>query len=118
MDTFDWIAAVGLSVVGLIVAWIIFVTVAMRVIEANHRIEHTVKQAVEARVIALKVETEGNQFLCYNAKTQDFVCQGQNLTEIRDRFRQRFPNKSATVVDGDPSVVAILKQQLESQTPN
>ena len=66
----------------------------------------------EEKLIALTVEVDGDQFLCYNAQTMTFVCQGRDLEEIRERFRQRFPSKSAAIFNGDESAVNMLKQQL------
>jgi len=66
----------------------------------------------EEKLIALTVEVDGDQFLCYNAETMTFVCQGQDLDEIRERFRQRYPSKSAAIYNGDESAVRVLKQQL------
>jgi len=67
----------------------------------------------EERLIALTVEQENDQYFCYNSITKDFVCQGSDLTEIRRRFRERYPNKDAAIYDGDRTAVATLKSQLE-----
>ena len=67
----------------------------------------------EERLIALTVEVDNNQYFCYNSVTNDFVCQGSNLTEIRERFRARYPNKDAAIYDGDRTAVATLKSQLK-----
>ena len=66
----------------------------------------------EEKLIALTVEVDGDQFLCYNAQTMTFVCQGRDLEEIRERFRERFPTKNAAIYDGDESAVEVLKKQL------
>jgi hypothetical protein len=67
----------------------------------------------EERLIALTVEVDDNQYFCYNSITKDFVCQGSDLTEIRKRFRERYPDKDAAIYDGDESAVATLKSQLK-----
>lgn len=67
----------------------------------------------EERLIALTVEVDQNQYFCYNSITKDFVCQGSNLTEIRERFRARYPDKDAAIYDGDQTAVATLKSQLK-----
>jgi len=67
----------------------------------------------EERLIALTVEIDDNQYFCYNSITKDFVCQGSDLTEIRKRFRERYPNKDAAIYDGDQTAVATLKSQLQ-----
>jgi hypothetical protein len=67
----------------------------------------------EEKLIALTVEVDGDQFLCYNAQTMMFVCQGRDLEEIRKRFRERFPSKSAAIYNGDESAVKVLRTQLK-----
>jgi hypothetical protein len=70
------------------------------------------------KLIALTVEVDGDQFLCYNAQTMTFVCQGRDLEEIRERFRQRYPSKSAGIYNGDESAVEVLKKQLKELNEN
>ena len=73
----------------------------------------TIGQALDKeRLIALTVEVDQDQYFCYNSITKDFVCQGSDLTEIRERFRARYPDKDAAIYDGDESAVAALKSQL------
>jgi len=67
----------------------------------------------EERLIALTVEVDHDQYFCYNSITKDFVCQGSNLKEIRERFRARYPDKDAAIYDGDETAVATLKSQLK-----
>lgn len=67
----------------------------------------------EEKLIALTVEVDNNQYFCYNSITKDFVCQGSDLKEIRERFRERYPDKDAAIYDGDESAVATLKLQLK-----
>ena len=75
---------------------------------------NSVGQALdEERLIALTVEVDQNQYFCYNSLTNDFVCQGSDLKEIRERFRARYPNKDAAIYDGDESAIATLKSQLK-----
>ena len=69
----------------------------------------------EERLIALTVEIDQNQYFCYNSMTKDFVCQGSDLKEIRERFRARYPDKDAAIYDGDQTAVAALKSQLKEQ---
>ena len=69
----------------------------------------------EERLIALTVEIDQNQYLCYNSMTRDFVCQGSDLKEIRERFRARYPDKDAAIYDGDQTAVTTLKLQLKEQ---
>lgn len=116
MDIWNFISAIGTSVLVLAVLWMAFLIVAVRVIESRQREEPDQEKTVT--VMPLLVETEGNQFLCYHAKTMDFVCQGTTLEEIRQRFKQRYPDRSAAVVAGDQNAVSTLQQQLKDLREN
>ena len=70
------------------------------------------------RLIPLTVEVVDNQYFCYNSITQDFVCQGANLVEIVKRFKQRYPEKSAAIYNGDETAVRTLKSQLKELDEN
>jgi len=108
-----WLSLV-VMVFNLLVLWL------ARRIEARLTEElGEIAQDLEAeKLIALTVEVDGDQFLCYNAQTMTFVCQGRDLEEIRERFRQRYPSKSAAIYNGDESAVKTLKQQLKELNEN
>ena len=108
-----WLSLV-VMVFNLLVLWL------ARRIEARLTEElGEIAQDLEAeKLIALTVEVDGDQFLCYNAQTMVFVCQGRDLEEIRERFRQRYPSKSAAIYNGDESAVKTLKQQLKELNEN
>lgn len=73
-----------------------------------------IDEALETeQLIALTVEVDDNQYFCYNSRTKDFVCQGRNLGEIRERFKLRFPDKDAAIYNGDQTAVATLRAQLK-----
>ena len=75
---------------------------------------NSVGQALdEEKLIALTVEVDHDQYFCYNSLTNDFICQGADLKEIRERFRARYPDKDAAIYNGDESAVAALKSQLK-----
>ena len=76
------------------------------------------ERAVAGQLILLTVEVDHNQYLCYNALTQEFVCQGVDVTEIVQRFRARFPDKTVTIFNGDDTAVETLQQQSRAQHEN
>ena len=104
------------------IGWLIF-SIALSVLEflLRQHIERSMESELtgvgqaldEERLIALTVEVDQNQYFCYNSITKDFVCQGSDLTEIRKRFRERYPDKDAAIYDGDQTAVATLKSQLK-----
>jgi hypothetical protein len=104
------------------IGWLIF-SIALSVLEflLRRHIERSMESELtgvgqaldEERLIALTVEIDHDQYFCYNSITKDFVCQGSDLTEIRKRFRERYPDKDAAIYDGDQTAVATLKLQLQ-----
>ena len=112
------VTALVIMAFNLLVFWIarrIEARIEARMVEEVSEIA----QDLEAeKLIALTVEVDGDQFLCYNAQTMMFVCQGRDLEEIRKRFRERFPSKSAAIYNGDESAVKVLRTQLKELNEN
>ena len=76
--------------------------------------EDDIKTRVDAgRIILLEVEVADNQFFCYNSKTNQFVCQGRDVKEIIENFKQRFPGLNAILHTGDEQALKTLRQQLK-----
>lgn len=100
------------------VVFLLFVWAAVRRYErhAEADLVATMEKLAQDRLIALTVEVDNNQYFCYNALTKDFVCQGQNLKEIIERFQLRYPNKSAAIYDGDEIAVKTLKAQMKESS--
>ena len=69
-------------------------------------------------LIPLTVEVADSGYLCYNSITNDFVCQGQDLEEIVQRFKARYPDKNAAIHRGNSEAVAVLKAQLKARNEN
>ena len=76
------------------------------------------ERAVAGQLILLTVEVDHNQYLCYNAVTKEFVCQGADVTEIAQRFSARFPDKTVAIFNGDTTAVATLQQQFRARHEN
>lgn len=70
------------------------------------------------KVIPLTVEFDNNLYYCYNSKTNQFVCQGENVDEIISKFKARFPGLNAFFDAGDEAAIATLKQQLKETREN
>ena len=98
------------------VIWFIFTWAVSRYLE--RQIGSVVRELDEERLIPLTVEVDLDQYFCYNSITKAFVCQGRNLKEIVERFRQRYPDKSAAIYDGDETAVRTLKSQLKELGEN
>jgi hypothetical protein len=94
-----------------LVAWVIRRRVSAELDEVSADLELE-------RLIPLTIEVVDDQYFCYNSITQDFVCQGVNLVEIVKRFKQRYPDKSAAIFNGDETAVRTLKSQLKELDEN
>jgi hypothetical protein len=108
-----WISLAVLAFNLLVLWWVR--RIEARIVEELGEIAQDLE---EEKLIALTVEVDGDQFLCYNAQSMTFVCQGRDLEEIRERFRQRYPSKSAAIYNGDESAVRVLKKQLKELNEN
>ena len=69
-------------------------------------------QEVEANMIGLIVEQEGEVIYAYTEQDRQFVCQGATVAEIREGFRSRYPEKTAYLAGGDEALVERFKTEL------
>ena len=99
-----------------IVSWFVFTWAVSRYLE--RQIRSVVRDLDQEQLIPLTVEVDQNQYFCYNSITKAFVCQGHSLKEIVERFKQRYPEKSAAIYDGDETAVRTLKSQLKELDEN
>ena len=115
MDTNDLITAIFIGMGTVMMLYVIAMWYWTRIAQSrlDHDLQELKLQLDQQRLIPLTVELHGDQFLCFNSLTQDFVCQGASLTEIKERFQQRYPNKSAAIHRGEDSVLQTLKQQIQ-----
>jgi hypothetical protein len=104
---------INLGAITLIMIGVFLFMVKYRLTKIHHELEETMRRLESEQLIPLTVEVDQNQYLCYNSVTKAFVCQGNNLKEIIERFRLRYPNKNAAIYDGDENAVKTLKQQLK-----
>ena len=108
-DVVFW-SIVGYFLTKLVISWF------------NARLEQELEEVMSdlelEKLIPLTVEVVDNQYFCYNSITKDFVCQGSNLVEIVKKFKQRYPNKSAAIYNGDETAVRTLKSQLKELDEN
>ena len=112
-------------------AWLAFVLMAAEIVLKTYLLVKSVRRhselqpvmdyverAAAGNLVLLTVEVDHDQYLCYNAVTQEFVCQGADITEIAHRFRDRFPDKMVAIFNGDTAAVATLKQQFRTRHEN
>ena len=120
VDFAQWVLWIACAVI--LVAWLAELVLKTYVLIKikQHRAElqpvlDYAQRAATGELILLTVEVDHNQYLCYNAVTKEFVCQGVDVTEIAQRFSARFPDKTVAIFNGDTAAVATLRQQFKTQ---
>ena len=110
--------------------WMMYLVIGRLFVEVVLRVYHLVKltqqqpdqdyvdRAITGDLVLLTVEIDHNQYLCYNAVTQEFVCQGADLTQIAQSFRARFPDKTVAIFNGDTEAVSALHLQFKTKNEN
>ena len=106
--------------------FLIFIAIRVGLTMVAHLIQQRIDSGLDEvskeleleQLIPLTIDVDGDQYLCYNSLTQDFVCQGVDLVEIIKRFKQRYPNKSAAIFDGNETAVSTLRSQLKELDEN
>ena len=130
---FDWVDLVFAFVMGGIVTlWAISYIVKLWATRIRKLLEEELaketgetvnkmsrEEAVTSdKIIPLTVEFDNNLYYCYNSKTNQFICQGENVDEIISKFKARFPGLNAFFDSGNETAIATLKQQLKDAREN
>ena len=69
-------------------------------------------EEVKSSLVGIIVEEEGDQLYAYRDSDRQFLCQGSNITEIRQKFQEQYPEKTAYLTGGDPELVKRLQNEL------
>jgi hypothetical protein len=102
---------IGLGI-GLVAFWI-WNTVRRFENEMRGLVRETIRE-VEAQMLGVVVEEDAGQLYFYRETDRQFLCQGNSLTEVRQRFSELYPEKIAFLAGGDPALVERLKAELET----
>jgi len=98
----------GICVTFLFVYWYVRGLV-MRVMKD---IDNHIEKAV-ATLLPIRVERVNNEIYCYSKEDNQFLCQGRTAVEIRDALRDRYPERTAYIDEGEEELVNELKAQLK-----
>jgi uncharacterized membrane-anchored protein YhcB (DUF1043 family) len=96
--------------IGRLIVWLLVKRVNAQL---QAELDTLVDRIVDDLLVLATVEVDGNQYLCYNSKTNEFICQGVDIGEIAANFATRFPAKKLAIHDGDATAVETLKKQME-----
>ena len=69
-------------------------------------------QEVKASLVGLVIEQDGGQLYAYRDSDRQFLCQGADIAEIRRKFQEQYPDKTAYLSGGDPALIERLKAEL------
>lgn len=102
---------IGIGIgIGLVVLYVWFV------IQRFHRnLDGMVRETldeVRASLVGLIIEQDGDQLYAYRETDRQFLCQGADIGEIRTKFSQQYPDKTAYLSGGDPALLERLKAEL------
>ena len=109
----DWFQLLDLFLISVLTFWLARFIVGWLGLETrSHDTAKIASELERGDLIPLTVEVAGNTYLCYNSINKEFVCQGSDLDEIVQHFRARYPDKSASIYNGDTQAVETLRVQL------
>lgn len=97
----------GIGLVALYVWWVIH--------RFHKNLDSMVRETLEevrASLVGLIIEQEGDQLYAYRETDRQFLCQGANISEIRQKFAEQYPDKTAYLSGGDPDLIERLKTEL------
>jgi hypothetical protein len=116
MIEYDITTIVANALIGIGIGLAILTFVVWRIIRRFETdLRAVVREAVaevEANMIGLIVEQEGDVIYAYTEQDRQFVCQGATVEEIRAGFKSRYPEKTAYLAGGDEALVERFKTEL------
>lgn len=97
----------GIGLVALYVWWVI-----QRFHNNLDDMVKTTLEEVKASLVGLIIEEDGGQLYAYRETDRQFLCQGTSISEIRKKFAEQYPDKTAYLSGGDPALIERLKAEL------
>jgi hypothetical protein len=119
METTDIVLWIAVGIFIGVTAF--YLTMKLAVNLLTRRIEQqleTLDQALKEHVdlIPCRVEQHNGVFFVYNNETNEFMAQGNDLAELRERIKTRWKDRRVSVVAGDENVLEQLKEQLNENS--
>lgn len=100
----------GMATALLVLRWAIHRAID-RMLDRIAQEDTTHSVTTDASTMELRVELDNDVYFCYNKADGAFVCQGNNLTELQQNFRSRFPGTNGVIIEGDSASASWLKQK-------
>jgi hypothetical protein len=119
METIDivlWIiVGIAIGIFGFYLTLKLVLNMLMRRLAQDIQEIETALEETE-KAIPARVELHNNVFFVYNNETNEFMAQGNDLTELRERIRARWSQYKVSVVAGDDHALDLLKAQLNESS--
>ena len=93
------------------IAWYVWTIIGRYEKKLNSHIKEALEE-VKATLVGLIIEEDGDQLYAYREEDRQFLCQGANIAEIRKKFSEQYPDKTAYLSGGDPALIERLKTEL------
>ncbi len=104
-------ALLGMGVTLAAIAWYVWTIISRYERNLNSHIREALDE-VKASLVGLVIEEDGGQLYAYREEDRQFLCQGADIAEIRQKFTEQYPDKTAYLSGGDPALVERLKAEL------
>ncbi len=116
MNEGEFLMFVGNVLMGIGIGILLVVVTIWTVIRRfNKNLDSVVRETLEevrASLVGLIIEEDGGQLYAYRESDRQFLCQGVNIAEIRKKFQEQYPDKTAYLSGGDPALIERLKAEL------
>lgn len=107
MDFITLISAVLIGVVVYKIVQIIYAIIEYKMLKDIA--EKALEQAVNEAVIRVNIEKHQDTYYLFNESTGEFIAQGKDMQELKDRCDQRFP-KNMVVANEEQLLQSGLKK--------
>lgn len=104
-------ALIGMGMTLALIAWYVWTIISRYEKNLNTHIREALDE-VRASLVGLIIEEDGDQLYAYRETDRQFLCQGANIAEIRQKFTELYPDKTAYLSGGDPALIERLKTEL------
>mgnify|MGYP003344930465 CR=1 FL=1 len=85
----------------------------------REEVRQEVLEELERRLpVLITIEEINGVVYGWDHKTNDFVCQGENMEQFRAAFSARYPGRNATIMDGPDELVQRFKTELKAILQN
>lgn len=106
------VIGVGLFYIGIKIAMAVLIN---RIRKEIGTLEDALSEAEDEKILC-RVEQHNEQFFVYNNDTNEFMAQGKDLPELREKIRARWADHKVSVIAGETHVLEQLRTQLNESS--